>query len=381
MPYVAARFTTPGTVQCHWRNPAAVRGFRTAVSLHSHTYHSREYLDFIPRVMSRVPSLDRLRRWIEARYSERPDKGVRYRDAFWQPPLNPQMAYNLEAGQIRSLGLDPLVSLTDHDDLECCADLHNVGIPVPYSLEWSIPYRGSMFHIGVHNLPAGQSRDLAAGMAHATANPTRELVRAMFRELDALPEVLLVLNHPYSNEERVDLAIHKRLLAEFLALYRPMLHAIELNGLQPAADNRLSIQLAAGLDLPVISGGDRHCREPNANLNLTNASCFAEFVDEVRRGLASNVLFMPQYRDPIPARYIEFAWHLVQTYPDFTGRERFVDRIFFKRENDGEIVPLASIWPDGGPRFVRCCLTGLEWLTPHVRGTWRRAMGESEISA
>jgi hypothetical protein len=381
MPYVAARFTTPGTVQCFWRNPAAADGFRTAVSLHSHTYHSREYMDFIPRVMSRVPAMDRLRRWVEARYSERPDKTVRYRDAFWQPPFIPQAAFNLEAGQIRSLGLDPLVSITDHDDLEACADLHNLGIPVPYSLEWSIPYQGSMFHIGVHNLPIGQARDLAASMARVTANPTPALIAPMFAELHALPDVLLVLNHPYSNEERVDLATHKFLLKEFLGRYRPMLHAIELNGLQPAADNRLCIKLAAELELPVISGGDRHCREPNANLNLTNATSFSEFVDEVRRGFVSNVLFMPQYRDPIPARYIEFAWHLVQNYPDFTGRERWVDRIFFKREPDGVIVPLSSIWPDGGPRFVRWCLSGLELLTPHMRGTWRRAMGESEISA
>src|SRR5215469_12359839 len=321
------RFTSPGMVQCLWRNAAATRGFTTAVSLHSHTYHSREYMEFIPRVMSRAPSIDRLRRWIETRYSERPDKGVRYRDAFWRPPLLPHAAFDLEAGQIRSLGLSPFVSITDHDDLEACADLNTLGIRVPYSMEWSIPFQGTMFHIGVHNLPPGQARDLAAGMVRVTTNPTHELASAMFAELDSLPNVLLVLNHPYSNEERVDLVTHKQLLKEFLRLYRCTLHAIELNGLQPAADNRMCIDLAGEIELPVISGGDRHCREPNANLNLTNATSFDEFVDEVRRGLLSHVLFMPQYRDPIPARYIEFAWHVVQNYPDYKGRERWVDRI------------------------------------------------------
>jgi hypothetical protein len=383
MPNFTARFTTPGTVQCLWRNPAAMRGFKTAVSLHSHTFHSREFMDFIPRVMRRAPSMDRLRRWVEKVYSSRPDKSVRYRDAFWRPPLNPRAAYDLEAGQIRkALGLEPLVSLTDHDDLEACADLCALGIDVPYSTEWSLPTQGTMFHIGVHNLPVSQARDLAAGMARCTANPTPALVTEMFAALHALPDVLLVLNHPYSNEERVDLATHKRILREFLGLHRSTLHAIELNGLQPAKDNRDCIELAAELQLPVISGGDRHCREPNANLNLTNATSFAEFVDEVRRGVVSNVLFMPQYRDPIPARYLEFAWQLLQKYPDFAGHERWVDRIFFKREADGEVVPLSSIWPEGGPGFVRWCLWGLEWVAaPRMRGTLRRAWGESEIGA
>lgn len=368
-------------VQCLWRNPAAVNGFRTAVSLHSHTFHSWENLDFIPRVMGHVAWLDRLRCWIERRYSDRPDKSVRYSDAFWRPPLSPLAAFELEAGQIRSLGLTPMVSLTDHDALEACGDLRTLGKEAPYSLEWSIPYQTTMFHIGVHNLPPGQARELAAGMARATANPTNALVSGMFAELDALPETLLVLNHPYSNEERVDIATHKLLLHEFLALHRRTLHAIELNGLQTPENNRKCIELAIALGLSVISGGDRHCREPNANLNLTNASSFSEFVDEVRRSRLSTVLFMPQYRDPIPARYIEFAWQAVQAYPDFVGRERWVDRIFFKREEDGKVVPLATIWPDGGPRLVRWCLSRLEYFAaPQVRGTLRRALGESEIA-
>jgi hypothetical protein len=372
----------PGTVHCLWRNSGAARGFSTAVSLHSHTSHSREFLDFIPRVMRRVPVLDRLRRWVEARYSERPDKGVRYRDAFWRPPLIPHAAFDLEAAQVRSLGLRPFVSITDHDDLEACADLCTLGIDVPYSLEWSVPVSQTMFHIGVHNLPPSQARDLAAGMARCTANPTPALLSEMFAALHALPEVLLVLNHPYSNEERVDLPTHKRILSEFLQAHRSTLHAIELNGLQPATDNREVMKLAADIGLPIISGGDRHCREPNANLNLTNASSFSEFVEEIRRDRVSCVLFMPQYRDPIPARYIEFAWHLLQNYPAFLGRERWVDRIFFKREEDGVVVPLSSIWPHGGPKFVRWCLAGLEFVAaPHMRGTLRRAWGESEIGA
>ncbi len=43
----------------------------------------------------------------------------------------------------------------------------------------------------------------------------------------------------------------------------------------------------------LISGGDRHGVEPNANINLTNATSFTEFVHEIRRQKKSNVLFMP----------------------------------------------------------------------------------------
>src|SRR5258707_220226 len=92
------------------------------------------------------------------------------------------------------LGLRPLVSLTDHDSLEACAELHAIGIDVPYSLEWTVPYHGTVFHIGVHNLPPDQARGFEAAMAIATASPTRESVAELLAEMHALPDVLLVLN-------------------------------------------------------------------------------------------------------------------------------------------------------------------------------------------
>jgi hypothetical protein len=342
-----------GSISCLWRNPKAAEPFTTGVSLHSHTFHSRESLDFIPRVLRRVPAADRIRRWVEERHNGQPKESVRYHSAFWRPPLNPQSAYDLEADQIRRLGLSPLVAFTDHDNLEAGADMNNLGVEAPYSLEWTVPFHGRVFHIGVFSLPPAHARSLAAAMAHATSNPTPELLAAMFAELDALPDVLLVLNHPYSCEVRVERPVHEHLLAEFLRLYAVRMHAVELNGLQSAADNRQAIELALGLGLPLISGGDRHCREPNANLNLTNAKSFVEFIHEVRYARLSHVLFMPQYRDPIPVRYIEFIWHAVQHYEEFAGRERWVDRIFYRAKDGHTILPLSSLWPDGGPRLVR----------------------------
>jgi hypothetical protein len=372
-----------GRVQCFWKEPAAVKNYSTAVSLHSHTLHSREYMDFIPRVMRLVPPADALRRLIEQSHTRKTGKQVDYHRAFWRPPLHPRAAYELEADQIRKqLGLRPLVSLTDHDELEACAELRAIDIDVPYSLEWTVPYNGTVFHIGVHNLPPEQARSLAAEMDCCRANPTPAYLRSLLAALDSLPGVLLILNHPFSNEERVDRATHIRLLLEFLNEYGQWLHALELNGLQPAGDNRDTIKLAAEKGFPVISGGDRHCREANANVNLTNARSFAEFVDEIRRDAISHVLFLPQYREPIPARYIEFLWHAVQTYPELPGRERWIDRVFY-HSLEGEVLPLTVQWPSGGPAPIRWFLSAVEFLaTPHMRATLRRALGEqSEIGA
>ncbi len=54
-----------------------------------------------------------------------------------------------------------------------------------------------------------------------------------------------------------------------------------------------------------IAGGDRHGVEPNANINLTNATTFTEFVHEVRREKKSRVLFMPQYAEPWKHRILQ----------------------------------------------------------------------------
>jgi hypothetical protein len=144
------------------------------------------------------------------------------------------------------------------------------------------------------------------------------------------------------------------------------------------------VRLASETGFPVISGGDRHCLEPNANVNLTNAGSFDEFVDEVRTDGWSRVLFLPQYRESIAARYINFIWHAVQTYPDMPGRERWVDRVFYEPfEQPGTIVPISSAWTNGGPAVVRGFVSTIGFLAaPHMRGTLRLAFGEQgEVGA
>jgi hypothetical protein len=367
---------TSPSVRCFWREPNAIDGYSTAVSLHSHTMHSREGLDFIPRVLRRVSLAHAALQRLEERCLRQTGKPIPFERAFWRPPLNPHDAYDLERGQIEKLlGRTALVSITDHDTLEACADLQAIGIDVPHSVEWTVPYHGTVFHIGVHNLPPDEVRSFHNEMVAITAAPCSERIARLFAELHSLEGVLLVLNHPFSCEELLERTEHVRLLMQFLEEFGQWMHAYELNGLQPPVNNVDTIRLAAERSVPVISGGDRHCLEPNANVNLTNARTFAEFVQEIRVEQRSSVLFLPQYRDPIPARYIEFIWHAVKNYDEFVGRERWVDRVFFKRDS-GEIVTCGTFWPNGGPAAVRSFISVISFLaSPGMRAMLCMAMG------
>jgi hypothetical protein len=142
-----------------WENPPALRDFRTAVSLHGHTMHSQECLSFLPRYLHRIPGVSQV-----ARRYQQPALGagpaVDFSRAYWTPPLNPAAALRLERGQIERLGLQPLVSLTDHDDVEAglALQMSHDRVSTPVSVEWTVPYGASILHLGIHNLPACSER-------------------------------------------------------------------------------------------------------------------------------------------------------------------------------------------------------------------------------
>jgi hypothetical protein len=369
-------------IRFFWRDQKSVQGCTTAVSLHSHTLHSREGLDFIPRVLGKVRTARPLLRLLEDRHRRRWGQDVPYDRLYWRPPLHPRAAYATEAGQIRNtLRLKPLVSITDHDNIDACTELRALHVPVPFSHEWTVPYDSTVFHLGVHNLPADDARTLFDEMKGIGVHPEGERLLAMLRTLDALPQVLVVLNHPLASEMRTGFRRHARLLQRFLREYGRYMHALELNGLQPHSHNRRVARMAAEMELPVISGGDRHCLEPNANVNLTSAATFAEFVEEMRRERVSRVLFMPQYREALSCRYVEFISQAVQNYPEFAGRQRWVDRVF-KHTEEGE-EPLSIHWPKGAPWLIRSFVSAIGLLaSPGMRGTLRLALGaQSEAGA
>src|SRR5580704_13044731 len=153
-----------------WKSPAAARNFRTGVCLHGHTMLSQECLDFLPRYLHYVPVVsETVRRYQRPGPDGRP--AIDFSHAYWTPPLSPASALNLERQQIESLGLRPLVSLTDHDNIEAGLTLQVTSQrrEAPVSVEWTVPYENSILHLGIHNLPASCDRAWMKAMAAYTA--------------------------------------------------------------------------------------------------------------------------------------------------------------------------------------------------------------------
>ena len=334
-------------VSLFWDQPAAVDGFATAVCLHGHTMHSEECLSFLPRYLHSVPGISRIVRG----YQRGPRPAVDFSRAYWTPPLTPASALRLERQQIANLGLRPLVSLTDHDNIDAGLALEDE----PVSVEWTVPYERSMLHLGIHNLLPHSARSWMSLMAAHTAAPVESRLPVILGELGRIPGVLIVLNHPFWLEEGVEQADHGRALDRVLRQCNHLFHAFELNGTRRWSENRAVVDLARQWSRPVVSGGDRHACEPAACLNLTDATSFAGFAAEVRSGRRA-VLFMPQYRRSLPVRILESVWDVLRRYPEYPGRERWTDRIFYRVE-DGAATPLSTLWKHRMPWVVREVLT------------------------
>ena len=301
--------------------------------------HSEECLNFLPRYLWKIPGVSR----ILDRYQRGPQP-VDFSRSWWTPPLSPASALRLEQTQIAGIGLRPLVSLTDHDNIEAGMSLQITAETeqAPVSVEWTVPYERSILHLGIHNLPPASARAWMSAFAAHTAVPNERLLPALLRELEKIPGVLIVLNHPFWLEEGITESDHRRALGRVLHECIEWFHAFELNGTRPWQENKAVIELARTHDVPLISGGDRHACEPAACLNFTRAATFPEFVSEIRDGYSS-VAFMPQYREPIALRVLEAARDILRPYPEYPPRERWTDR-FFYRGDDHVVRPLSAIW-------------------------------------
>jgi hypothetical protein len=336
------------TVSYLWRDQKAHQGFHTGVSLHSHTNQSRETLDFLANLGSKYAAIRPLLARLERRAQEHYGIRVNYATSYWTPPMTPKLAFDLESGQVENLDLQSMVSITDHDNIEAPMLLRTVPSArrIPVSVEWSVPYGGVQdFHLGVHNRPSGQARQWMRTLAAFTADPSEPRLKEILIALHDEPDVLVVFNHPMWNLFLAGEEKHRFLVNEFLQKYGAFLHALELNGLRNWEENRAVRCLAQKWNMLLISGGDRHGVEPNANINLTNAASFTEFVHEIRRERRSNVLFMPQYAQPWKHRLLQSTLDAIRDYPDFPQGSRTWDERAYHADANGVMRPLSEIWP------------------------------------
>ena len=329
--------------------PGAARSYRTGVSLHSHTSASLESLTFLHKMGADLPLLGGLFAFYEARCRERHGLALDFVAGNWRPPLQPRMAYEVELTQIERLGLKALISITDHDNLQAPLLLRTLpeARGIPMSVEWSVPFGRTSFHLGIHNLPSQDGLAWMERFERFTAAPEDSELQGLLRELDAIPQVLLVLNHPLWDLYAIGEEAHGEELDRFLRENERCVHALELNGLRHARENRAVVALARRWSQLLISGGDRHGLEPNANINLTNARSFTEFVEEIRVERRSHVLFLQQYAKPWEQRILASTLHAVTDFPNFSpGWQRWDERAYHPDQN-GVMRPLAELWIGG----------------------------------
>ena len=342
------RSHTRSKITSLWNDTAAPVTYRSGVSLHSHTSMSEETMTFVHKFLALLPGLQHIFAHYD-RKSKRDGFELDFVRGNWRPPLVPAMAYELEARQIEAQGLQALVSLTDHDTIAAPQLLRSVpasrGIPV--SLEWTVPYGPTEFHLGVHNLPSSEAYAWAARLQAFTAAPSEPELRSLLQDLDEQPGVLIVFNHPIWDLHKVGAGTHRREVVRFLDQYSECIHALELNGLRDARENRAAAQLARESGHVLISGGDRHGTEASACINLSGARNFREFVDEIRVERHSHVLFMNQYKRPWEERILHSTLDAVTDFPEFTeGWRRWDDRAFHP-DRDGVMRPLSQLWENG----------------------------------
>ena len=371
------------TVSYLWREPAAAKGFSHAVSLHSHTNQSRETLDFIAELSTDFPVLQPVIRWAEARCLKHSGIKPDYARSFWTPPLNPRLAFELERDQIEHiLQLSAHVSLSDHDNINAPLLLRAVpsAPDVPISTEWTVPYstaslntRPTAFHLGIHNLPASSAAEWIARLNAFTDYPVASrpvaLLTEILADLAAIPSVLIVFNHPLWDLYRIGAAAHQVLVNDFLATNGQFVHALELNGLRHWEENRAVRTLATQWNQLVLSGGDRHGIEPNANVNLTRTATFPEFVQELRRDRVSHVLYMNQYRQPWKHRILQSTLDAIRNHPHLPEGSRRWDERVFAPDAKGELRPLCDIWNDAHPPV---------WISGIIQAV--RMMGRAPVS-
>jgi hypothetical protein len=262
----------------------------------------------------------------------------------WRPPLAPAAVVASERQHLeRRLDCASLVSLTDHDTLEGPKALRRTGdAAVPLSVEWSVPFDGTVFHLGVHAINSGRLSQVEPVLAACTAG-SRDDLGDILDWLIESPETFVVLNHPYWDLTQRGPLQHDAVLLRFMRRHRHRIHALELNGYRTWAENRRVLPLADGFGLPIVGGGDRHGRAPNSIVNVTRASCLAEFAADLRAGRPTDCLLFEEYAEPFASRLLQGARDCLARDRQLEVGQVWTDRVFFTSAG-GEEIPLNAMW-------------------------------------
>jgi hypothetical protein len=358
---------------------------KTGVSLHCHTQFSREMLDFVPHYAEKIPIVSHFWKKERDRYVEKEGREIDFETAFWSPPFDENQVYSAEKNQINKLGLNAIVSITDHDNIGANLIL-NETLPnesAPISLEWTVPFEYGFFHLGVHNLPKDNALDISKQLldyTFQTEKQTNEHLHQLFAMLNEMPEVLIVFNHPLWDIEMVGQEKHEILLRNFLAEFGYRIHALEFNGFRSWSENKATAELAESIGMPLVTGGDRHGCQPNTVINLTNSKTFAEFVDEVRTDKHTEIALLPEHCQPLHSRQLQSFSEILKYYEDFPeGRKRWFDRVYINADGLG-VRQLSVHWKRGGPTWLRWAIWTLAVLgSPKLRPVFRLAMKDKDV--
>jgi hypothetical protein len=347
---------------------------KTGVSLHCHTEHSKEMLDFVPHYAEKLPIISHFWKKERDKYQEEQGKGIDFSTAFWSPPLTPHDVYRIEKEQMNSAGLEAIVSLSDHDSIDgnLMVNERIENSKAPISLEWTVPFEYGFFHVGVHNLPKESAVDITKTLLDYTfteENHGVQRLNELFAMLSEMRGVLVILNHPLWDIEIVGRERHEVLLKNFIKEHGRWIHAFEINGFRSWSENKAVIEMAEALGIPIATGGDRHGCKPNTVINLTSSQTFEEFADEIRVEKRSEVVLMPEYRQPLHSRQLQSFSEILKLYPEFPeGRQKWFDRVYFDTGDGHGVRQLSVHWKRGGPTWLRWAIWTLGVLgSPRMR--------------
>ena len=264
------------TISYLWRDRKAANGFRTGVSLHSHTNQSKETLDFLANLGNQYPVLRPLLARLESRSEQMHGVRVDYAASYWTPPMTPKLAFDLESRQIEKLDVASHGfhhRPRQHQGAHAAAHGSERAADSGFGGVERALRRRAVVSPG-RTQPAQRPRSRVDGDAGGLyGQPQRRAAdgdsgcAATRNRMCWWSSTIPCGTFTWSGQEK-----HEFLVNEFLQKNGAWLHALELNGLRHWDENRAVRRLAERWNMLLISGGDRHGVEPNANINLTNAA-------------------------------------------------------------------------------------------------------------